>query len=114
MTAGQEILIVEDNADVRYLAAKRLKAAGYSVLEAADGVEAMLRIIDHPNCRRMVTDYVMPSFGGEYWVKFLERFCKGWVIVIVSSEDIDPGPFICVPKPVDYENLLHVFEREPQ
>jgi two-component system OmpR family response regulator len=108
-----QILVVEDEPDILYLASKKLRSAGYDVLEATNGIEAMQRMIDHPRCRRMLSDFVMPLFGGIYWVKFLERFCSSWTIVIVSSQDIDSGPFICVPKPVDYENLLTVFEREP-
>ena len=53
----------------------------------------------------------MPSFGGNDWIRLLERFCPDWTIVVVSSQDVDPGPFVCVPKPVDYENLLQVFGR---
>jgi len=113
MVNAKQILVVEDEPDVLYLAAKKLRNAGYEVFEAKNGIEAMQRMIDHPQCRRMLSDFVMPLFGGIYWVKFLERFCPTWTIVIVSSEDIDSGPFICVPKPVDFENLLTVFEREP-
>ncbi len=113
MVGSKQVLIVEDNPDILYLASKKLRAAGYEVIEAKDGVAAIERILDHPKCRRMLADFVMPSFGGTYWVRFLERFCPGWTVVIMSSEDVDPGPFISVPKPVDYEHLHTVFEREP-
>ena len=114
MGKSREILIVEDNPDILYLAAKKLRAAGYDVIEAQDGISAIQKIVDHPDCRRILADFVMPSFGGTYWVRFLERFCVGWTVVIMSSEDVDPGRFIYIPKPVDYDNLLTVFEREPQ
>jgi CheY-like chemotaxis protein len=113
MVGSRQVLVVDDDEDILYLAAKKLRAAGYKVLEAQNGIEAIQRIVDHPECRRMLADFVMPSFGGTYWVRFLERFCAGWTVVITSSADIDPGPFIIMPKPVDYENLFTVFEREP-
>jgi CheY-like chemotaxis protein len=112
MPRSDQVLIVEDNVDVLYLATRRIRKAGYEVIAAEDGVQAIHRMVDNPYCRRMVTDYLMPTLGGTYWIRFLERFCADWTIVIVSSQDIDPGPFICMPKPVDFENLLHVFARE--
>jgi CheY-like chemotaxis protein len=111
MDEKPQVIVVDDDADIRYLAQKKLEAAGYQTIPAENGLEALQRMIDHPRCRRMVTDYVMPTLGGEYWIRMLERFCADWTIVVVSSEDIDSGSLIIVPKPADYENILHVFER---
>lgn len=112
MKASHQILVVEDHPDLLYLATKRLRQAGWEPLTAANGAEAIPVIVENPGCRRMLTDFVMPVLGGDAWIRFLERFCSDWVIVVMSSEDIDSGRFVCLPKPVDYENLLQVFERE--
>lgn len=112
MNDPREILVVEDDPNLRYLATKRLRAAGFETIEAGDGLEAIHKMLAHPSCRRMLTDFVMPTFGGDAWIRFLERFCEGWTIVVMSSQDIDSGPFVCMPKPIDYENVLHVFSRE--
>jgi CheY-like chemotaxis protein len=109
---SKQIVVVDDDADLRYLTVKRLRAAGWQPLPAGDGIEAVRQILAHPKCRRMLTDFVMPTFGGDSWILFLERFLSDWTIVVMSSEDIDPGRFISLPKPIDIENLLHVFERE--
>src|ERR1700731_2465332 len=114
MVGSRQVLVVDDDPDIVYLASKKFRSAGYDVLEAQNGIEAIQRMVDHPQCRRILADFVMPSFGGTYWVRFLERFCVGWTVVIMSGADIDPGPFIVIPKPVDYDNLLTVFEREPK
>jgi two-component system, cell cycle sensor histidine kinase and response regulator CckA len=60
------ILLVEDNAQVRSLAAAILARKGYTVLEAADGSEAM-RIIDqqHGAIDLLITDVIMPKIDGK-------------------------------------------------
>ena len=106
----KEVLVVDDNPDVLFLAEKKLRAAGFEILTASDGIEALQQMIDHPKCRRMVTDFHMPGLGGNYWVRFLERFCSDWTVVVVSSSaEADPGSFVIVPKPADYANLVEIF-----
>jgi two-component system, OmpR family, response regulator len=108
---SKEVIIVEDDPHVLAIAQKRLVEAGYQPIPARDGLEALCQALDHPKCRRMITDYIMPGLGGDYWIRLLERFMSDWTVVVVSSEDIDPGPFVAIPKPVDYKNLVQVFER---
>jgi DNA-binding NtrC family response regulator len=110
MFASKKVIVVDDIPDVLFLATKRLARAGYEPIQASDGLEALRRMVEHPDCRRMVTDFVMPTLGGNYWIRLLEKFCADWSIVVVSSEDIDPGPFTMMPKPVDFENLVTIFE----
>ena len=66
MTADREIIFVEDDGDALYLGAKRLRAAGYEPLLAADGIEALRQMVMHPGCRRMVTDFNLPSGSVRY------------------------------------------------
>jgi hypothetical protein len=59
------ILLVEDDDDVRSLARDVLASAGYDVLDAGSGVEALRRAGEHPGrIRLLVTDVVMPEMGG--------------------------------------------------
>lgn len=111
MAVPKQVLLVEDSSDIRFIAAKKLAAAGYQVIEAADGLEALHKMLENPACRLMLTDFVMPGFGGNSWIRLLERFCSDWTIVVMSSEDIDPGPFVLIPKPVDYNYCIEVFAR---
>jgi PAS domain S-box-containing protein len=64
----ETILFVEDDQNVRQLAADALISLGYEVYEAENGKRA-LEIIDHNNLINkidlMITDMVMPEMGGE-------------------------------------------------
>jgi two-component system cell cycle sensor histidine kinase/response regulator CckA len=68
-TAGGTILVAEDEPSVRRLASKVLIAAGYRVLEAENGVDALrvARAWDAP-IDLLLSDVVMPEMGGgELW-----------------------------------------------
>jgi signal transduction histidine kinase/ActR/RegA family two-component response regulator len=62
---GQTVLVVEDEAEVRAVAAEILRGRGYTVLEAADGQEA-LRIAARQRAplHLLLTDVVMPDVNG--------------------------------------------------
>jgi CheY-like chemotaxis protein len=63
--APQTVLLADDEAGVRALARQVLAAAGYVVLEAADGDEALRRAEAHPGrLDLLVSDVMMPGLGG--------------------------------------------------
>jgi len=68
------ILLVEDEAPLRVLAAESLKRLGYSVLQAGNGLEA-LAVADHQSGKIdvVVTDIVMPRMGGPELVEKLRQ-----------------------------------------
>lgn len=110
---NRQVIVVDDDPDLLYIAAKACTKAGYQPITAENGVDALRQIVANPDCRRMVTDFTMPLLGGATWIELLERFCPGWSIVVISSDDIDSGRFPFVPKPADFANLLTWFERHP-
>lgn len=61
----ETILVVEDEEVVRNLACEILQMNGYTVLEAADANEALLKYEQHEGAiHLMITDVVMPSISG--------------------------------------------------
>jgi GAF domain-containing protein len=63
--AGETLLLVEDEAQVRELTTAILAAQGYVVLAAKDGVEALQIAQNHEGpIHLLLTDVVMPRLGG--------------------------------------------------
>lgn len=59
------VLVVEDDEAVRALARRTLEGKGYSVMEAADGEEALRIANGHAGIDVIVTDLSMPRLRGE-------------------------------------------------
>lgn len=57
----ETILVVEDEPRVRRVAVARLRQAGYTVVEASTGAEALGLLSEHPEVALLFTDVVMPG-----------------------------------------------------
>ena len=61
----ETILLVEDEANLRYLARQYLEKQGYRVIEAADGAVAMQIAVAHEGIiHLLLTDVIMPGMNG--------------------------------------------------
>jgi len=61
----ETILLVEDEANLRYLARQFLEKQGYRVIEAADGAVAMQIAVAHEGLiHLLLTDVIMPGMNG--------------------------------------------------
>jgi PAS domain S-box-containing protein len=70
---NETILLVEDEPAVRKLARISLEAKGYRVLEAGNGVKALLEADRYPGpIHLLVTDVVMPEMGGRQLAETLQ------------------------------------------
>jgi len=112
-TRSKWILIVEDEDSIRLTLRDYLKKKGYNVLVASDGVGAIKQILDNP-VNMIITDYRMNILGGDYWVRFLQRFLSDKKI-LVTSGFLKPEfsvPFKVIYKPFDYSDLEAVIASE--
>lgn len=82
------ILVVEDDADSRRMFKMALSFAGYRVLEAGDGLEA-LRIIDVESPRLVVLDLGLPTMSGRVVLQEIAAHARDVPVVIVTAM---PGP----------------------
>lgn len=100
------VLVVEDEDAIRLSLRDYLRKKGYGVIVASDGVGAIKQLLDH-DVDVIVTDYRMEILGGDYWIKFLQRWCADKK-VIVTSGFLRPDfevTYDVVYKPFDYAEL---------
>ncbi len=62
------ILIVDDSASIRQVVGMTLKASGYEVIEASDGVDALEKL-DGRKIHLIISDVNMPNMDGITFVK---------------------------------------------
>jgi signal transduction histidine kinase/ActR/RegA family two-component response regulator len=80
------ILLVEDEAPLRVLAAEALKRLGYTVLQAGNGLEALAVADRHAGkIDIVVTDVVMPHMGGPAMVEKLREKRDGFRVIFASG-----------------------------
>jgi CheY-like chemotaxis protein len=85
--AGAErILLVEDEEAVRRMAARALSSRGYTILEAANGSEALDLVADRStDIDLVVTDVIMPGVGGRELGERLTDLRPGLPVLFISG-----------------------------
>jgi CheY-like chemotaxis protein len=110
------LLLIEDAPDLQELLAEMLTAAGYRVVAASHGGEALDRLRSGPPVNLILLDLMMPVMDG--W-RFREEqlhdpsFASIPVVVISANAEqggrrIDANAVI--PKPVDFDELLRAID----
>jgi signal transduction histidine kinase len=111
--AGECILVVEDDPDVRAYVVDTLGGMGYDVLEARSGEEALRLIKEYKSIRLLLTDVVMPAMNGRKLAKEAVQLHPGLKILymtgysrnaIVHQGRLDPGVEL-IQKPLSEEQL---------
>ncbi|MEB3196029.1 MAG: response regulator [Candidatus Sericytochromatia bacterium] len=83
----QKILVIDDEASIRQIVETRLKLAGYEVLTAADGVEALEQAATH-NPSLIVLDVMMPKMDGFEVCRELRKNMTTPIIMLTAKGDI--------------------------
>ncbi|MGD0679025.1 MAG: response regulator [Polyangiaceae bacterium] len=74
------ILVIDDSRMVRHQVGRALSAAGFVVVEAENGTEALEQLAANPETRLVICDVNMPQMNG---LEFLERLNEDHVAVPV-------------------------------
>lgn len=109
------ILLAEDEPGVREIAIKLLERAGYRVIAAVDGEDAVRRFREHADeISLLVLDVVMPRMGGFRAHEFIEDlrpglptiFCSGYSGTALDTVGELPAGAYFLQKPYNFEQLL--------
>jgi CheY-like chemotaxis protein len=86
------ILLAEDEAMVRMVAIETLQDAGYTVLEAADGNEALETLQSIARIDLLVSDVKMPGLNGYQVAELGLALRPGLRVVLMTGYAQDPIP----------------------
>ena len=64
MSTAQQILVVDDDADIREVLRIQLENKGYSVWEAVNGNDAVAAVSENPDIDLIILDIMMPGLSG--------------------------------------------------
>jgi PAS domain S-box-containing protein len=85
------VMIVEDEPMVRSLAARSLREAGYAVIEAACGEDALARIAGGgPAIDLLLTDVIMPGMNGPELADRARAQCPGLAVLFTTGYAEEP------------------------
>jgi DNA-binding NtrC family response regulator len=113
------ILVVDDEVTLRQLLARQLRNDGYSVLEAAYGMEALAVARSSPKPIDLVlSDIIMPGMIGTELAQRLMDEHPGIRVVLMSAHAVGelaspigrPGSVPVLPKPFDGGRMLALVE----
>ncbi|MEW6697022.1 MAG: response regulator [Bacillota bacterium] len=113
-----DVLIVDDQAGVRYLLEVLVKEAGHQVYTAQNGVEAVDKV------RTLKPDLIfmdvrMPIMGGLEALGKIKKIVPGTEVVMMtaySAEDtaaiaMQKGAMLCMSKPFDVDEVKDLLQR---
>ena len=109
------VLVAEDNAQVRTLAARVLISNGYTVIEAVDGKSAMEAAQAHPGqITLLVSDVIMPDMNGQVLYQYLAAkrpglrvlYMSGYSDNVIAHHGVLESNVHFIQKPFSMENFL--------
>ncbi|MEY4388275.1 MAG: hypothetical protein RLY20_3558 [Verrucomicrobiota bacterium] len=83
---GESILLVDDEKSVRMVLVRVLRASGYQVFEAADGIEGLKQLAEHlKDVKVVIADLIMPRMDGSEFVRAASRLKPALKVITVSG-----------------------------
>lgn len=119
-TLNKTVMVIDDSAGVRTLARLALEKAGYAVVEACDGLDAVARLAD-ARAVLIVCDINMPQMDGLAFIRRLKELpLHRHTPVLMMTTSVDPtqkaaarkaGVAAWIAKPFDSQALVGAVER---
>ncbi len=117
---GKTIMTVDDSASVRMMVGFSLKEAGFTVVEAVNGIDALEKLEDH-DISMVVADVNMPEMDGIQFVSKMRthpkhRFTSVIMLTTESHESMkqkgkEAGATGWIVKPFKPEQLIGVVRK---
>jgi CheY-like chemotaxis protein len=109
---GSKVLVVDDEADLRFLLRRRFEKAGHEVSEAGNGATALRSVLSaHPDL--VVTDLTMPVMDGYELIRRLKADPATADILILSVSGnmrLPSGADAAMAKPYHWKELMAMAE----
>jgi signal transduction histidine kinase len=114
--AGAHILVVDDDAAVRWVTVECLRGAGYRVVEADSGRAALTLLKRDEPCDLVVMDHVMPGLSGQDTVRLARRGRPELKVLFLSGYATlgEAGGDIWLQKPFKTQTLADAVSRALQ
>ena len=116
---SKKVLVVEDYEDARRLYKQMLEDLGFSVIEAADGYEAIEQFNEnHP--KLILMDMALPSMDGLAATRRIKNLAKTNGVSIIgitahgnfyNKRAIEAGCDAIVSKPIDLKKLSRIISK---
>ena len=110
------ILVVDDEEAYRELLAKILTRAGYEVVQAADGFEA-LSLLQKSKIELVISDIFMPGMNGYALVARLRAKWPSMPVILTTgfltqdaAKNMLNGSVDFIPKPIDPDTLMKMIK----
>ena len=109
------ILLVDDEEGYRELIARLLTKAGYEVLQAADGLEA-LSLLEESKVDLVISDILMPALNGYALVARLRAKWPAMPVILTTgflpaAKTMMNGSVDFIPKPINADTLIDMIHR---
>jgi PAS domain S-box-containing protein len=86
LTRSLHILLVDDHPEVRTTTAAMLEELGHTVVEAANGQEALTALDNGSrSCDLLISDYAMPNLSGTEFLRRARKICPDVPALIITG-----------------------------
>jgi two-component system, chemotaxis family, chemotaxis protein CheY len=84
--ARANVLVIDDSTMVRQQVGRALAPAGFSIVEAKDGIEGLQKLDDSPDIHLVVCDVNMPRLNGLDFLERLSAKASAPPVVMLTTE----------------------------